>query len=320
MPMMGCPGALGGGCVYCDQLAVTGVTGFTLDSIYNALEAQLLALPPDPDRPHEVAFYGGTFTGLPAPWPARLLDLCREHGVARVRCSTRPDRADPAQLADLAQQGLTLVELGAQSFDDAVLDAAGRGYSGETVDRAVRTVRAASPDRTMGLGLQLMPGLPGMDPALFTRDVERAVACKPDLVRLYPCQVLSGTPLARMWEEGSYRPWTLEETVDALAGACLAFWEAGVRVVRMGLPEEPGLAAARLAGPHHPALGQMVRSEALSRVVTARAASLDPPPTRLLVPRRHQGEVFGHRGALRPCYAALGLVPAPTSGDLFILA
>lgn len=336
LPFAGCPQR----CVFCDQAAQTGQAPEPLDALHQRLEAQLsLPAAPGAQNQHaqELAFYGGTFTALPEPWPRRFMELAGRFlasgHLTRIRCSTRPDAVDPARLAELKSLGLSLVELGVQSFDNAALSASQRGYDGQTARRACRAVVEAGLD----LGIQLMPGLPGHTPAAFQADIAQAAAFAPKLARLYPCLVLAGTPLAERWRAGTYAPWGLDATVEQLALALPVLWAAGVPTARMGLAEQQGLAV--LAGPRHPALGQMARSQALLAVVRQRLAELDqadltrpnPPqpspsraqtphaaaaestaahsmrPTILALPRRLQGEALGHKNALAPHYAALGL-------------
>jgi len=271
------------------------------------LQAELSATPEA--APQELAFYGGTFTALPAPWPQRFLELAGRFlatgRLVRVRCSTRPDAVNPAHLLELKALGLSLVELGVQSFDDAALLASRRGYDGATARRACNAVREAG----LGLGIQLMPGLPGHTLQAFQADAAQAAAFAPELARLYPCLVLAGTPLAEVWRSGAYAPWELEPTVQALALALLTLWEAGVPAARIGLAEQEGLCV--LAGPRHPALGQLARSRALFDFVRQRLCALPRQQQErarvLAVPRRLQGEVLGHKNALARDYAELGL-------------
>jgi histone acetyltransferase (RNA polymerase elongator complex component) len=255
----------------------------------------------------ELGFFGGTFTGLPGDWPERFLALAaefRDRGVVgRVRCSTRPDAADPDRLARLAGLGLDMVELGVQSFDDAVLAASGRGYTGADALAACAAVREAG----MDLGVQLLPGLPGEQRGVFERDVAVTAGLRPQAVRIYPCLVLDGTPLAGMLRAGTYRPWTLARTVWAVGAALVRLWAAAVPVIRIGLAPEPGMQV--LAGPVHPALGQLCRSEALYAFVRGRIGLLGWPPAGLLVPRRWMSEFRGHGSGLVPRYARLGLAP-----------
>lgn len=257
--------------------------------------------------PYELAFYGGTFTALPDPWPETFLALAqrfRERGlVTRVRCSTRPDCVDDHMLAQLRDRGLDMVELGIQSFDDGALIASGRGYDGTMARQGCELVKGSG----LGLGIQLLPGLPGDRPGLFAEDVRVAAEFEPETARLYPCLVIKGTPLARLWEQGSYVPWTLDRAIEELAAALPVLWNRGIRIIRLGLAPEGSLQENILAGPWHPALGQSVRGLALYEIVRGEVARLGCRPTRLEVPRRYQGELFGHGNELADRYGALGL-------------
>ncbi|MFP5259166.1 MAG: radical SAM protein, partial [Acidobacteriota bacterium] len=251
----GCPGR----CVFCAQHLQSGTRPQPLETTLARMEQELAAAARAGRGPYELAFYGGVFTALPWPWPARFLAVAeqfRERGlIGRVRCSTRPDACSPELLARLAGLGLSLVEIGVQTFDDAVLAAAGRGHDAAASRRAAGRVRAAG----LGLGLQLLPGLPGHAPADLARDVAETCALAPEIARLHPCLVVDGTPLAGLYRAGRFTPWSLDTTLSALAAAVLPLWRAGIRVARLGLAPEPGLAAAVLAGPRHPALGARVR-------------------------------------------------------------
>lgn len=328
LPFAGCPTR----CVFCAQETQTGRRSGAL-SVAHALvlaetrlehEARRMDAAFGPAQrppaaanlpsPVEIAFYGGTFTLLPAAERTACLALARrwrQRGVVcRVRCSTRPDAVTEQILSDLRAAGMDCVELGVQSFDDAALAEAARGYAGEVARRACRMVAGAG----LELGVQLMPGMPGVTPEVFRADVRtalhpptRTAPPLPAFLRFYPCLVLRGTPLAAHWQAGDYTPWPLETTVDALADGLLAAWAGGVAVARMGLAPEDGLAGAVLAGPTHPALGHLVKAEALRRHVAAHAARLPAPPVRFGVPRRLRDLLWGHANGLVDAYAAMGI-------------
>lgn len=347
LPFAGCPSR----CVFCAQDVQTGRRGGSA-CVADALalaEARLQAEAQHTDAigdgkhgshaPLELAFYGGTFTLLPEAERDACLAFAqrwRQRGVVcRVRCSTRPDAVTDAMLAELRDRGVDCVELGVQSFDDAALAAAGRGYSGGVARAACAGVAAAG----LELGVQLMPGMPGVTPQVFRADVCEALRPLPgnaapahreepgqpasapaladrsaaSFLRFYPCLVLRGTALAEHWRQGRYAPWTLEATVDALADGLLAAWACAVPVVRMGLSPEDGLEEAVLAGPTHPALGQLVKAEALRRHIAGWVAQLGRAPTRLVVPRSLRGLFWGHANGLMAAYARMGITPALVS-------
>lgn len=303
LPFAGCPYR----CVFCAQDKQTGRGESGLEPIFKETERDLDAALTEGRGPYELAFYGGTFTALPKEWQERFLALAmrfRERGlVTRVRCSTRPDCVDKAGLGKLRELGLDLVELGIQSFDDGALRAASRGYDGRTARQACGLVRESG----LGLGIQLLPGLPGDDQGLFQADVHIGAAFGPETARLYPCLVIRDTVLAKLWEQGEYTPWPLARAREELAKALPVLWEKGVRVIRLGLAPEGTLADNILAGPWHPALGQSVRGLALLEIVRQQVETLGGPVANFEVPRRYQGELFGHGSELADEYAALGI-------------
>ncbi|MFK4764137.1 elongator complex protein 3 [Desulfobaculum sp. SPO524] len=303
LPFAGCPFR----CTYCAQNTLTGQAQSPLHTLYDNLAAGLNRALKKKTKSLELAFFGGTFTALPEPWPERFLGLAREFRdaglITRVRCSTRPDCITKSMLARLKALGLDMVELGIQSFDAASLAASQRGYTPQVAQNACRMVT----DAGLALGVQLMPGLPGNTPDAFGRDIDVACALRPEVARLYPCVVLRDTPLAATWRDGGYSPWPLETTVAALGAGLLRLWEHGVHVIRIGLAPEHDLHSAILDGPWHPAMGQLVRSEALFHAIAARVAAMTPPPNRLTCPERFRSDLLGHKGRMTERYAAIGL-------------
>ena len=105
----------------------------TPEAVTKTLETALQSDRFDPGRRPEVAFYGGTFTGLPVERMSALLGAVRpflEKGLfASIRVSTRPDALDRQRLDLMKRCGVSTVELGVQSMSDRVLAASGRGHT-----------------------------------------------------------------------------------------------------------------------------------------------------------------------------------------------
>lgn len=261
----GCPHR----CLYCDQRRSGGGRAARLDAGEAAgrLEAGLASPRLRPGQRVEAAFYGGTFTALPRSRQRDFLQAARPFlangRVHGVRVSTRPDALEEDEVVFLKEQGVTAVEIGAPSMDDEVLRRAGRGHSAAEVEAAAGRVRAAG----IRLGLQLLPGLPGEDRASLRATLEAVLALSPDEVRLYPALVIMGTGLDRLLLQGAYRPWTLDQAIGLLAWMQVRLTRAGIRVTRVGLQETPELIAGLRAGPHHPALGYLVRSAVYARAL-----------------------------------------------------
>jgi len=255
---LGCPQR----CVFCDQEKIAGARG-ALPGAPEMLARIAQYRESAPGRELEVAFYGGTFTALPRADQHSLLaalqPLLASGYLAAVRLSTRPDAVDSETAFFLKAFGVGTVELGVQSMDDEVLRLSGRGHTARDAELAVRALQGAG----LCVGVQLMPGLPGDSDERSLYSLERVLLLKPSFLRIYPTLVLSGTELASLYRAGSYLPQSLDDAVTLCKRMLLAARRAGVPVIRLGLQatselEAPGVL---LAGPYHPAFGQLVESE-----------------------------------------------------------
>lgn len=255
----GCPRR----CLFCNEQITAGSRPARIEQpAFAATVRTFLTGPRRRTGPVQIAFYGGTFTGLPRTEQRRLLALAApflaDGSVSGIRLSTRPDEIDAAGLSLLKDSGVTTVEVGAQSLDDDVLAVVQRGHTAADVVRAVETLK----EHDFATGLHLMVGLPSDDPARFAATIERTITLRPNTVRLHPTLVLRDTPLAEAFARGAYRPLTLPEAVDLCKAALKKLTAAGIPVIRLGLQSTAELEApgAVVAGPHHPAFGSLVES------------------------------------------------------------
>ena len=272
VPNIGCPLR----CVFCDQRAISGETKAPAAADVTAICEKNA----DNGMETEIAFFGGSFTAVPRDYMVSLLEAAypfvMSGRVKGIRVSTRPDAVSPEILDLLKRYGVTSIELGAQSMIDSVLKANRRGHSAADVENASHMIS----EYGFSLGLQMMIGMYGdEDPYKGAMDTAKRIALLcPDTVRIYPTQVIRGTELCRFWEEGKYIPLELEKAVDICADLLLFFEEKGIRVIRNGLHSDSGMQESRVAGPWHPAFGDLCRSkiylnrmiEAIGENVTAR--------------------------------------------------
>ncbi len=251
----------------------------------------------------QIAFYGGTFTALPEEdfqLCCTFVQAMRQQGlITCARCSTRPDALSAQRLKIMKDVGFTCVELGVQSFDDAALMQAKRHYTEEIVRKACAYIH----EQGFTLGVQLMPGMPGVTPTVFLQDVTKALRAQAHFLRFYPCQVIAGTELAQMWREQTFSPWNLTETVQALSEGWLAAHLAGVPVIRMGLAPEASLEEHILAGPRHASLGSMVQGQALHTYIVE--ALGQNSVHRLTLPKACQGYFWGQNKSLEDAWLRL---------------
>ena len=225
--------------------------------------------------PVQIAFYGGTFTGMKQKEQQRLLGLAapflREGIVDGIRLSTRPDEIGREELDLLKAFGVTTIEVGAQSLDDEVLLHTRRGHTSADTVHALILLR----ERGFKTGIHLMAGLPGDNRDRFRQTISRVIDIRPDTVRIHPTIVLSDTALAAAFRKGRYLPLTLAEAVVQCKDALRELTAARIPVIRLGLQttrelEEPG---AVVAGPFHPAFRSLVESSLLQEMAAALLAA-----------------------------------------------
>ena len=260
----GCPHR----CIFCDQHTITGHSEQEYQSVSPVVVRetieQWLNHPRKEGRNEvQVAFYGGSFTGISLQRQKELLDAVKPYidagQVNSIRISTRPDYIDIDIIAFLHEHSVSIVELGIQSLDKNVLEASVRGHSVEQSEGAIQLLR----ERGFTVGAQLMCGLPGDSTKKLMETAKRVAVLEPDFVRIYPALIIKGSSLEKLYLEDAYRPLSLSKAVALTCRMKNIFTENHIKVVRMGLQPSLDLAKKVVAGPYHPAFGELVISRTL---------------------------------------------------------
>lgn len=252
IPHLGC----GHSCAFCSQKSVTNVQAApSPESVAFSIREKLQTRA---DKTAEIAFFGGSFTGIPREMQKAYLSAAAsflQSGEAEsIRISTRPDYIDKETVAFLKAYGVKTVELGAQSMRDRVLLASKRGHTASDTRFAAATILEGG----LSLGLQMMTGLP----ASLAEDEVYTAECFVEMgaqnARIYPTVVFYDTPLYDWMKKGDYTPPDMEDTLSRAAAALSVLEKGGVQVIRVGLQETETLGARAAAGAYHPAIGEMV--------------------------------------------------------------
>ena len=259
VPHGGCPHQ----CAFCNQQAITGAsTQLPSPETVHGIISSYLRYRRAARSGVQIAFFGGNFLGLDRNQVMRMLAVARQYicdgMVDSIRFSTRPDTITPRRLAWLQDYPVGTIELGVQSMDSRVLACTKRGHRAADTTLAVERLRCCPYE----IGLQMMIGLPGEDRHSSLRTGQALVDLKPDFVRIYPTLVLKNSLLARWYNDGTFRPLSLEQAVQRTKRLYLMFQRHRIPVVRMGLQASAGLDAGGdlLAGPYHPAFGHLVHA------------------------------------------------------------
>ncbi|MEN8242956.1 MAG: radical SAM protein, partial [Chloroflexota bacterium] len=132
---------------------------------------------------------------------AQELNQTANHRNVGLVIETRPDHVNPKQLAWLRYLGATKVQMGAQSFDDHILELNKRGHDSAETLKAVELLRAAA----FKIVLHWMPNLYGATPESDRVDFAKMwQGYCPDELKIYPNQLLENTELHEIWKEGLY--------------------------------------------------------------------------------------------------------------------
>jgi histone acetyltransferase (RNA polymerase elongator complex component) len=260
----GCPQR----CIFCNQHTITGHAGLeeesaTPSTVQKTIEHWLNRPRKERNTGVQVAFYGGSFTGLSMPRQKELLSAVKpyiEGGlVDSIRVSTRPDYIDDTTIPILKEYSVSIVELGIQSLDQDVLEASVRGHSVQQSEDAIRLLK----EKGFTVGAQIMCGLPRESTRKLMETAKKIAGLAPDFVRIYPVLVLKGSGLDKMYRNGTYKPLSLANGVALGCMLKTLFDQHGIKVVRMGLQPSEELGAKVVAGLYHPSFGELVISRIL---------------------------------------------------------
>ncbi|HLP79276.1 MAG TPA: tRNA uridine(34) 5-carboxymethylaminomethyl modification radical SAM/GNAT enzyme Elp3, partial [Acidobacteriota bacterium] len=144
---------------------------------------------------------------------------------AVIRCigltiETKPDWGFATHALEFLRLGATRVELGVQTVYDDILAATNRGHTLADTKRSIQELR----DLAFKLNFHIMPGLPTPSGVRIDRDRDIASiqamfadpAFKPDMIKVYPCMVMPGTPLEKTWKAGIFVPLSTMESADII--------------------------------------------------------------------------------------------------------
>ncbi|MBK8806698.1 MAG: radical SAM protein [Bacteroidales bacterium] len=176
-------------CIFCNQANISGQKVAPKPSEVKAIIDTYLNTIPS-DRKKQVAFFGGSFTGIAIEEQKEYLEVVAPYienrQIEGIRVSTRPDYIDITKLELLKSYHVKAIELGAQSFNQEVLHLSSRGHTVED------TINAAGLINEYGfeLGLQMMLGLPGDTAESATFTAQEIVRLKAQTTRIYPALVI----------------------------------------------------------------------------------------------------------------------------------
>lgn len=262
VPHLGCPND----CIFCNQKSISGQKkNITKEDAKKTIDNFLENIK-DKDAKKEIAFFGGSFTGIDEKTQEELLQIAYEYikngQVDSIRISTRPDYINKEILKRLKKYKVKTIELGVQSANDYILGRANRGHTFKDVERASKLIRWYG----FNLGHQMMVGLPESTRIDEINTAKALIKLKPKMIRIYPVLVIKGTKLEKEYNEGIYEPLSVVQAVEISKQLVRLFTDKKIEVIRVGLQNTDEICAPGdknsevVAGPFHPAFGQLVES------------------------------------------------------------
>ena len=152
-----------------------------------------------------IYFGGGTPSLLDPAALARILDRLRKSyrvEAREVTLEADPETISPIKAGAWLDSGFNRVSLGAQSFDDRELQAAGRMHRREDILRAVEILRTAG---FRNISIDLIAGLPHQTRESWERSVTELLRIYPEHVSIYMLEVDEGSRLGKEVLSGGKR-------------------------------------------------------------------------------------------------------------------
>ena len=192
-------------CSYCDfSIAVRSSTPVAEYLRALQTEVQQIVRRGAPVGPLETLYLGGgTPSRLGGNGVADVIDAVKQHwpieSDAELTVEANPDDINDIAVARWVAAGVNRVSLGAQSFNDAVLEWMHRTHDSAQIGRAVATLRRNGIDN---ISLDLIFSLPDHLGRSWRDDLQRAIELEPTHLSLYGLTVEPMTPLGRWADRG----------------------------------------------------------------------------------------------------------------------
>jgi len=146
---------------------------------------------------------------------AKKINETAEHRCVAMCIENRPDNCSEEEIRWMLKLGATRVEIGVQMPDDEIYKKTNRGHTVKDVIDSSARLR----DAGFKIGYHVMPGLPYSNPEkdlkMFKEIFDNPIY-RPDQLKIYPCQVIDDSPLARTYDKIGFVPYNEEQTQDIL--------------------------------------------------------------------------------------------------------
>ena len=209
-----CPNQYNGGCIYCSNKSVAGISDNTLDILEQFEKGRKIMEQKWPDSLYIPYFQSGTNTyndkNLVKGYIDKLLLLPK---VIGIDIATRPDCLSDEwldYLDELNKKTFLIVELGLQSSNNNTLKFINRGHDKEIFKKAVEKLH----ERNIFVVAHIINGLPYEEKEDMINTIKFVNDLKIDGIKIHMLYVAKNTPLASIYEKDKFHILTREEYID----------------------------------------------------------------------------------------------------------
>ncbi len=150
-----------------------------------------------------VYFGGGTPSLLSPEELGLLMDGIRKYfsvySSTEITLEANPDDLTKEKLLLLKESGINRLSIGIQSFDDVVLQFLSRAHDSVAAENCVGLAREAGFDN---ISIDLIYAIPNQDHKAWARNIERALALKPNHISSYSLTIEEKTAFGRWAASG----------------------------------------------------------------------------------------------------------------------
>lgn len=209
-----CPNQYNGGCIYCSNKSVAGISDNTLDILEQFEKGRKIMEQKWPDSLYIPYFQSGTNTyndkNLVKGYIDKLLLLPK---VIGIDIATRPDCLSDEwldYLEELNKKTFLIVELGLQSSNNNTLKFINRGHDKEIFKKAVEKLH----ERNIFVVTHIINGLPYEEKEDMINTIKFVNDLKIDGIKIHMLYIAKNTPLANYYENNKFHILTREEYID----------------------------------------------------------------------------------------------------------
>lgn len=194
-------------CSYCD-FATGAYESALADRYVSALarEVEAFAHAAACEEVDTIYFGGGTPSLLTHAQVARIIEAVRRRfrvaDGAEATLEMNPGTVTRETLQGFRAAGVNRASFGAQTFDERELKHLGRTHTADDTRRTLSLLREAG---FTNISFDLIAGLPEQTLEAWERNLDEALALRPEHLSLYLLEVHEGTPLADQIRQGRYR-------------------------------------------------------------------------------------------------------------------